>query len=152
MSEIRPYSVKVSDDEIKELTDRLRLSRLPEKETVDDWSQGVPLSYIKNILDYWLNNYDFKRLESRLNEHENFITEIDGVDIHFMHITSSNHNAKPLLLTHGWPGSIVEFLKVVRRLTEPQEFGGTADDAFHLVIPSLPGFGFSGKPIVTGWG
>ena len=152
MSEIRPYSVKVSDDQIKELTGRLRLSRLPEKETVDDWSQGVPLSYVKNILDYWLNDYDFKRLESRLNEHENFITEIDGVDIHFMHITSSNDDAKPLLLTHGWPGSIVEFLKVVRRLTEPQEFGGTADDAFHLVIPSLPGFGFSGKPTVTGWG
>ena len=152
MSEIRPYSVKVSDDQIKELTGRLRLSRLPEKETVDDWSQGVPLSYVKNILDYWLNDYDFKRLESRLNEHKNFITEIDGVDIHFMHITSSNNDAKPLLLTHGWPGSIVEFLKVVRRLTEPQEFGGTADDAFHLVIPSLPGFGFSGKPTVTGWG
>ena len=98
MSEIRPYSVKVSDDQIKELTGRLRLSRLPEKETVDDWSQGVPLSYVKNILDYWLNDYDFKRLESRLNEHENFITEIDGVDIHFMHqaTTMPNHCCLPM--------------------------------------------------------
>ena len=107
---------------------------------------------MKNMTDYWLKKYDFKRLETRLNRYENLITEIDGVDIHFMHIKSSNANAKPLLLTHGWPGSVVEFLKVIEGLTEPQSVGGSADDAFHLVIPSLPGFGFSGKPTSTGWG
>ena len=107
---------------------------------------------MKNMTDYWLKQYDFKRLETRLNRYENLITEIDGVDIHFMHIKSSNANAKPLLLTHGWPGSVVEFLKVIEGLTEPQSVGGSADDAFHLVIPSLPGFGFSGKPTSTGWG
>ncbi len=152
MSEINPYSIKVDDDDIKKLTERLRLSRLPEQETTSDWSQGVPLDYLRNITDYWLNEYDFKRLEDRLNAHQNHITEIDGVDIHFMHVRSSNTEAQPLLLTHGWPGSIIEFLKVVRRLSEPQEFGGSKDDAFHLIIPSLPGFGFSGKPEVTGWG
>ena len=152
MSEIRPYTINVTDDEIEQLKSRLEISRSPEKETIDDWSQGVPLAYMKNMTDYWLKQYDFKRLETRLNRYENLITEIDGVDIHFMHIKSSNANAKPLLLTHGWPGSVVEFLKVIERLTEPRSVGGSADDAFHLVIPSLPGFGFSGKPTSTGWG
>lgn len=152
MSDIKPYLISIGDNEINELKERLRLSRLPEKETTDDWSQGVPLNYVKKIADYWLNGYNFKRLEDRLNQHPNFMTEIDGVGIHFMHIQSSYQGAKPLLLTHGWPGSIIEFLKVIDRLTEPQEFGGNQDDAFHLVIPSLPGFGFSGKPEVTGWG
>ena len=152
MSEIRPYTINVADEEIERLTSRLEISRFPEKETTDDWSQGAPLAYVKNITDYWLNQYDFKRLESRLNKYENLITEIDGVDIHFMHIKSSNADAKPLLLTHGWPGSVVEFLKVIEGLTEPQSLGGRTEDAFHLVIPSLPGFGFSGKPTSTGWG
>ena len=152
MSEIRPYTIKVADDEIEQLKSRLEISRFPEKEMIDDWSQGVPLAYVINMTDYWLKKYDFKRLETRLNRYENLITEIDGVDIHFMHIKSSNANAKPLLLTHGWPGSVVEFLKVIEGLTEPQSVGGSADDAFHLVIPSLPGFGFSGKPTSTGWG
>ena len=152
MNEIRPYTINVADEEIEKLKSRLEISRFPEKETTGDWSQGVPLAYMKNMTDYWLKKYDFKRLETRLNRYENLITEIDGVDIHFMHIKSSNANAKPLLLTHGWPGSIVEFLKVIEGLTEPQSVGGSADDAFHLVIPSLPGFGFSGKPTSTGWG
>ena len=152
MSEIRPYTINVADEEIERLKSRLEISRFPEKETTDDWSQGAPLAYVKNITDYWLNQYDFKRLESRLNKYENLITEIDGVDIHFMHIKSSNADAKPLLLTHGWPGSVVEFLKVIEGLTEPQSLGGRTEDAFHLVIPSLPGFGFSGKPTSTGWG
>ena len=152
MSEIRPYTINVADQEIERLKSRLEISRFPEKETTDDWSQGAPLAYVKNITDYWLNQYDFKRLESRLNKYENLITEIDGVDIHFMHIKSSNADAKPLLLTHGWPGSVVEFLKVIEGLTEPQSLGGRTEDAFHLVIPSLPGFGFSGKPTSTGWG
>ena len=152
MSEIRPYKINVADEEIERLKSRLEISRFPEKETTDDWSQGAPLAYVKNITDYWLNQYDFKRLESRLNKYENLITEIDGVDIHFMHIKSSNADAKPLLLTHGWPGSVVEFLKVIEGLTEPQSLGGRTEDAFHLVIPSLPGFGFSGKPTSTGWG
>lgn len=152
MSEIRSYTINVADEEIERLTSRLEISRFPEKETTDDWSQGAPLAYVKNITDYWLNQYDFKRLESRLNKYENLITEIDGVDIHFMHIKSSNADAKPLLLTHGWPGSVVEFLKVIEGLTEPQSLGGRTEDAFHLVIPSLPGFGFSGKPTSTGWG
>ena len=152
MNEIRPYTINVADEEIEKLKSRLEISRFPEKETTGDWSQGVPLAYMKNMTDYWLKKYDFKRLETRLNRYENLITEIDGVDIHFMHIKSSNANAKPLLLTHGWPGSIVEFLKVIEGLTEPQSVGGSADDAFHLVIPSLPGFGFSGKPASTGWG
>ena len=145
MSEIRPYTINVADEEIEKLKSRLEISRFPEKETTGDWSQGVPLAYMKNMTDYWLKKYDFKRLETRLNRYENLVTEIDGVDIHFMHIKSSNANAKPLLLTHGWPGSVVEFLKVIEGLTEPQSVGGSADDAFHLVIPSLPGFGFSGK-------
>ena len=152
MSEIRSYTINVADEEIERLTSRLEISRFPEKETTDDWSQGAPLAYVKNITDYWLNQYDFKRLESRLNKYENLITEIDGVDIHFMHIKSNNADAKPLLLTHGWPGSVVEFLKVIEGLTEPQSLGGRTEDAFHLVIPSLPGFGFSGKPTSTGWG
>ena len=152
MSGIRPYTINVADEEIGRLKSRLGNSRFPEKETTDDWSQGAPLAYVKNITDYWLNQYDFKRLESRLNKYENLITEIDGVDIHFMHIKSNNADAKPLLLTHGWPGSVVEFLKVIEGLTEPQSLGGRTEDAFHLVIPSLPGFGFSGKPTSTGWG
>ena len=152
MSEIKPYTINVADEEIERLKSRLEISRFPEKETTHDWSQGAPLAYVKNITDYWLNQYDFKRLESRLNKYENLITEIDGVDIHFMHIKSSNADAKPLLLTHGWPGSVVEFLKVIEGLTEPQSLGGRTEDAFHLVIPSLPGFGFSGKPTSTGWG
>jgi pimeloyl-ACP methyl ester carboxylesterase len=152
MSDIRPFTVEVHDDTVTDLVTRLRTTRWPNAETVDDWSQGVPLSYMQELIDYWASEYDFKRLSTRLNEYDNFITAIDGVDIHFLHIRSSNEDALPLLLTHGWPGSTVEFLNVIGPLCEPQEHGGDAADAFHLVVPSLPGYGFSGKPTNSGWG
>ncbi|NKB98382.1 MAG: alpha/beta fold hydrolase [Pseudomonadales bacterium] len=144
--------ISISDQEIEDLRLRLKLTRWPEAETPDDWSQGIPLAYTKEIVDYWLNKYDMQRLSKRLGAYNNFITEIDGLDIHYMHVRSTNPNARPLLLTHGWPGSVVEFLKVIGPLTEPQQHGGDAKDAYHLVIPSLPGFGWSGKPTSPGWG
>ena len=152
MSDIRPFTVDITDTDITDLQKRLAMTRWPEAETPDDWSQGIPLAYTQEIAAYWANDYDMQRLATRLNAYDNFLTEIDGLEIHFMHVKSSNHSAKPLLLTHGWPGSVVEFLKVIGPLTEPQKFGGNAEDAYHLVIPSLPGFGFSGKPTTTGWG
>ncbi len=144
--------ISISEQEIEDLRLRLRLARWPEAETPDDWSQGIPLAYTKEVVDYWLNDYDMQRLATRLGAYDNFITQIDGLDIHYMHVRSSNPDARPLLLTHGWPGSVVEFLKVIGPLTEPQQHGGDANDAYHLVIPSLPGFGWSGKPTTTGWG
>ncbi len=152
MSDIRPYEISISDDCVQDLRARLQATRWPEAETPDDWSQGIPLAYTREVVDYWANQYDMQRLAKRLNAYPNFVTEIDGLDIHFMHVRSSHAQAKPLLLTHGWPGSIVEFLKVIPALAEPVEHGGNAEDAFHLVIPCLPGFGFSGKPQTTGWG
>lgn len=152
MSDIRPFEVTVSDETIADLKQRLGNTRWPEAETPDDWSQGIPLAYSQEIIAYWLDQYDMQRLANRLNTYDNFLTEIDGLDIHFLHIRSSHANAKPLILTHGWPGSVVEFLKVIGPLTEPQDHGGDSADAFHLVIPSLPGFGFSGKPTDVGWG
>ena len=152
MSNIRPFKVEITESDITDLQQRLAMTRWPEAETPDDWSQGIPLAYTQEIAAYWANEYDMQRLATRLNAYDNFLTEIDGLDIHFMHVKSSHAHAKPLLLTHGWPGSIVEFLKVIGPLTEPQDFGGNAADAYHLVIPSLAGFGFSGKPTTTGWG
>jgi pimeloyl-ACP methyl ester carboxylesterase len=152
MTDIRPFTVSIDDDTIADLRRRLSATRWPEAETPDDWSQGVPLTYAKAVADYWNDGYDMQRLAARLNAHPNFLTEIDGLDIHFMHIRSSREDAQPLLLTHGWPGSIVEFLKVIGPLTEPGEHGAADAPAYHLVIPSLPGFGFSGKPTQTGWG
>ena len=146
------FAVEISNSEIDDLKQRLRLTRWPEKETPEDWTQGIPLAYTQEIVNYWLNEYDMQRLATRLAPYDHFKTEIDGLDIHYMHIRSSNENAKPLILTHGWPGSVVEFLKVIGPLTEPQDHGGDASDAFHLVVPSLPGFGWSGKPTSTGWG
>ncbi len=148
----RELTITVTDAQINDLKTRLANTRWPEAETPDDWSQGIPLSYTQEVVDYWLNGYDMQRLATRLNAYDNFITTIDGLDIHYMHIRSSNPNARPLLLTHGWPGSVVEFLKTISPLTEPQNHGGSAEDAFHLVIPSLPGFGWSGKPTSPGWG
>jgi len=148
----RELTITVTDAQIDDLKTRLANTRWPEAETPDDWSQGIPLSYTQEVVDYWLNSYDMQRLATRLNAYDNFITTIDGLDIHYMHIRSSNPNARPLLLTHGWPGSVVEFLKTISPLTEPQNHGGSAEDAFHLVIPSLPGFGWSGKPTSPGWG
>lgn len=152
MTDIRPFNVEIHDDHITDLVTRLRNTRWPNQETVTDWSQGVPLAYMHSLAEHWATAYDFQRLPSRLNSHPNFLTKIDGIDIHFLHIRSSNDDATPLLLTHGWPGSIVEFLNVIGPLSEPQQFNADPSDAFHLVIPSLPGFGFSGKPTTTGWG
>ena len=152
MSDISPFVISISDEQITDLKNRIANTRWPDAETTSGWNQGVPLAYVKELVQYWGEQYDQQRLANRLNAFDNFKTNLLGLNIHFMHIKSSNPNARPLLLTHGWPGSVVEFLKVIGPLTEPQEHGGTADDAFHLVIPSLPGYGFSDKPKATGWG
>ena len=152
MSDISPFVISISDQQITDLNNRIANTRWPDAETTADWNQGVPLAYVKELVQYWGEQYDQQRLANRLNAFDNFKTNLLGLNIHFMHIRSSNPNARPLLLTHGWPGSVVEFLKVIGPLTEPQEHGGKADDAFHLVIPSLPGYGFSDKPQATGWG
>ena len=152
MSDISPFVISISDQQITDLNNRIANTRWPDAETTADWNQGVPLAYVKELVQYWGEQYDQQRLANRLNAFDNFKTNQLGLNIHFMHIRSSNPNARPLLLTHGWPGSVVEFLKVIGPLTEPQEHGGNADDAFHLVIPSLPGYGFSDKPQATGWG
>ena len=152
MSDISPFVISISDEQITDLKNRIANTRWPDAETTSGWNQGVPLAYVKELVQYWGEQYDQQRLANRLNTFDNFKTNLLGLNIHFMHIKSSNPNARPLLLTHGWPGSVVEFLKVIDPLTEPQEHGGTADDAFHLVIPSLPGYGFSDKPQATGWG
>ena len=152
MTDISPFVISISDEQITDLKNRIANTRWPDAETTSDWNQGVPLAYVKELVQYWGEQYDQQRLANRLNAFDNFKTNLLGLNIHFMHIKSSNPNARPLLLTHGWPGSVVEFLKVIGPLTEPQEHGGTADDAFHLVIPSLPGYGFSDKPQATGWG
>ena len=152
MSDISPFVISISDQQITDLNNRIANTRWPDAETTADWNQGVPLAYVKELVQYWGEQYDQQRLANRLNAFDNFKTNLLGLNIHFMHIRSSNPNARPLLLTHGWPGSVVEFLKVIGPLTEPQEHGGKADDAFHLVIPSLPGYGFSDNPQATGWG
>ncbi len=152
MSAIRPFSISVNSTDITDLKARLARARFPDKETPADWSQGIPLAYVRELVSYWQNTYDHNRLATRLNAYPNFMTELDGLDIHFMHVRSPHANAKPLLLTHGWPGSVVEFLKVIEPLTRPELHGGTAADAFHLVCPSLAGYGFSGKPTKPGWG
>ncbi len=150
--EIRPFRIDVPDADLDDLRDRLRRTRWPEPETVGDWSQGIPLAYTRELCDYWLNDYDWRAGEARLNRFAQFRTEIDGVDIHFIHVRSPRGDALPLLITHGWPGSVVEFGKVIGPLTDPERHGGDAADAFHLVCPTLPGYGFSGKPDRPGWG
>ena len=152
MTDISPFVISISDEQITDLKNRIANTRWPDAETTSGWNQGVPLAYVKELVQYWGEQYDQQRLANRLNAFDNFKTNLLGLNIHFMHIKSSNPNARPLLLTHGWPGSVVEFLKVIGPLTEPQEHSGMADDAFHLVIPSLPGYGFSDKPQATGWG
>src|SRR5712664_1773401 len=149
---VRPFSVNVSDGELADLRQRLAQTRLPESETVTDHSQGVPLKTIQQVLRHWQTDYDWRKVEARLNAVPNFITEIDGLDIHFIHVRSKHENALPLIVTHGWPGSVIEQLKIIGPLTDPTAHGGSASDAFHLVIPSMPGYGFSGKPTTTGWG
>ena len=152
MEEIRPFRIETTDDELHELKSRLRATRWPEAETVEGWSQGVPLAYLRDLCDYWANTYDWRVTQARLNELPHFLTRIDGLDIHFVHVRSRHQEALPLVMTHGWPGSIVEFLKVIGPLTDPTAHGGQSRDAFHLVLPTLPGFGFSGKPTQAGWG
>lgn len=147
MSAIRDFRLEISDAQLADLHLRLDIARWPEREAVDDWSQGTPLAALQELCRYWRHEYDWRRCESRLNAMGQFVTEIDGLDIHYLHVRSSRADALPLLLTHGWPGSVIEFLEVIPRLTEPEE-----GLAFHVVAPSLPGFGFSGKPAAAGWG
>lgn len=149
---IQPFRVDIREWELSDLRARLRGTRWPEAETVDDWSQGVPLAYVEDLCRYWADDYDWRATEQRLNELPQFHTEIDGLAIHFLHVRSPHADAVPLVITHGWPGSVVEFLKVVGPLADPPRYGGDAGDAFHVICPSLPGYGFSGKPRTPGWG
>jgi pimeloyl-ACP methyl ester carboxylesterase len=149
---IRPFSIAFTDDALDDLRRRVRTTRLPERETVDDPSQGVQLETIEALVRYWGSEYDFERVGVRLGALPNFVTEIDGLDIHFIHVRSQHDNALPLILTHGWPGSVIEYLSVVEPLTNPTAFGGKTEDAFHVVIPSMPGYGSSGKPAKSGVG
>ncbi|MBV8688037.1 MAG: epoxide hydrolase [Alphaproteobacteria bacterium] len=148
-SAIRPFRYRASDSELADLKRRIRATRWPERE--NDPTQGVGLETIRKLADYWANRHDWRRAEAQINSYPNFVTEIDGVDIHFVHVKSKHPNALPIVVTHGWPGSVVEQLKIIGPLTDPTAHGGTAADAFDVVIPSLPGYGFSGKPAVNGW-
>jgi pimeloyl-ACP methyl ester carboxylesterase len=149
--EIRPFSVDVRDEALEDLLRRLAATRWPSKELVPDRSQGVQLATLQELVRYWGTDYDLRRVEARLNAFPQFTTEIDGVEIHFIHLKSSHENALPLIMTHGWPGSVIELLETVGPLTDPTAHGGGAEDAFHLVLPSLPGYGFSGEPTEVGW-
>jgi pimeloyl-ACP methyl ester carboxylesterase len=150
-TEIRPFTFEVPEAELDELRARIAATRLPEKEPVDDLSQGIQLAAIEALVRYWRTEYDFGRLEARLSGLPQFMTEIDGLDIHFIHVRSQHEDALPLIITHGWPGSIVEMLNVIGPLTDPTAHGGSEEDAFHVVVPSMPGYGFSAKPDETGW-
>src|SRR6476646_2203316 len=149
--EIRPFHINVPEAELAELRRRINATRWPERETVSDDSQGVQLATIQKLARYWATEHDWRKIEARLNALPQFITEIDGLDIHFIHVRSKHEKALPMIVTHGWPGSVIEQMKIIDRLTNPTAHGGSADDAFHLVIPSMPGYGFSGKPTTTGW-
>jgi pimeloyl-ACP methyl ester carboxylesterase len=148
---IRPFRIDIPEEALVDLRNRLAATRLPEQETVSDFSQGVPLKTIKQLLQHWQTRYDWRKVEAKLNSYPNFITEIDGLDIHFIHVRSKHEGALPLIVTHGWPGSVIEQLKIIDPLVDPTAHGGSASDAFHVVIPSIPGYGFSGKPTSTGW-
>ncbi len=152
MSEgIRPFKIHVSDADLEDLKKRLRATRWPDPQTVPDWSQGIPLEYAQKICEYWARDYDWRRIEARLNALPQFRTDLDGVGIYFLHIGSPQSDAAPLILTHGWPGSVIEFLKVIPALTDPSRHGGESQDAFHVVCPALPGYSFSDKPKQSGW-
>lgn len=151
-STIRPFRINMSEAELIDLRRRITATQWPEKETVTDLSQGLPLATMQKLARHWATDYDWRRVEAKLNTLPHFITEIDGLDIHFIHVRSKHENALPLIVTHGWPGSIIEQLKIIDPLTNPTAYGGSAADAFHVVIPSMPGYGFSGKPTTTGWG
>ena len=150
-SAIRPFRVNIPEADLVDLRRRVKATRWPDKETVADASQGVQLATIQQLAHHWQSGYDWRKMEARLNAIPQFMTEIDGLDIHFIHVRSKNDNALPMIVTHGWPGSIIEQLKIIDPLTNPTAHGATAADAFHLVIPSLPGYGFSGKPTAPGW-
>jgi pimeloyl-ACP methyl ester carboxylesterase len=149
---VTPFKAEVAQAALVDLNQRLALTRWPERETVPDWSQGTPLDRIQALVSYWQNGYDWRSTEAKLNAFPQFRTEIDGLGIHFLHVRSKHENALPIVLTHGWPGSIFEFLKVINPLVDPTAHGGKAEDAFHVVVPSLPGYGFSDKPLEPGWG
>jgi pimeloyl-ACP methyl ester carboxylesterase len=149
---VTPFVLEISDETIADLRERLARTRWPESETVEDWSQGMPLAYARELCEYWRTDYDMRRVEARLNALPQFRTDIDGLGIHFLHVRSPQDDALPLLLTHGWPGSVVEFLDVLGPLVDPGAHGGGSRDAFHVVCPSLPGYGFSDKPSRPGWG
>jgi pimeloyl-ACP methyl ester carboxylesterase len=150
-TEIRPFHVEFPEDALAELRDRIAAARWPSKELVADRAQGVQLKTLQALASYWENKYDWRRAEAKLNAMPQFITEIDGVDVHFIHVKSRHENALPLIMTHGWPGSVVELIDTIGPLTDPTSHGGSAEDAFHLVLPSLPGYGFSGQPVEIGW-
>jgi len=149
---IRPFRINVPDEAIANLRQRLATTRWPGRETVTDESQGVQLSKIQELVRYWMTDYDWRKVEAKLNTLPMFVTDIDGLDVHFIHVRSPHEKAMPMIMTHGWPGSVLEFMKVIGPLTDPTAHGGVAADAFHLVVPSIPGFGFSGEPATTGWG
>jgi pimeloyl-ACP methyl ester carboxylesterase len=148
---IRPFTVEIPEAELEGLRTRIAATRWPERETVADATQGVQLATMQNLIRYWGTDYDFRRVEARLNAFPQFMTEIDGLDIHFIHVKSPHEDALPLIITHGWPGSVVEMLNVVGPLADPTAHGGDAEDAFDLVVPSIPGYGFSARPTATGW-
>jgi pimeloyl-ACP methyl ester carboxylesterase len=148
---IRPFRVSVPEAELTELRRRINTTRFPERETVSDASQGVQLETMKALARYWATDYDWRKIEAKMNALPQFLTEIDGLDIHFIHVRSQHADALPLIVTHGWPGSIVEQMKIIDPLVNPTAYGGKAEDAFHVVIPSMPGYGYSGRPTTTGW-
>jgi pimeloyl-ACP methyl ester carboxylesterase len=148
---VRPFEISFSEEELKDLRQRIKATRWPEKETIDDPTQGVQLAVIQKLAEYWATDYDWRRCEAKLNALPNFITEIDGLDIHFIHVKSKHEDALPVIVTHGWPGSPIEQLKIIDPLTNPTAYGGNASDAFHVVIPSGAGYGFSAKPTEPGW-
>jgi pimeloyl-ACP methyl ester carboxylesterase len=148
---IRPFRIDIPESELADLATRLRRTRWPDSETVDDWSQGIPLSYMQELCRYWSEEYDWRAREAHMNSFPQFRTKIDGLDLHFLHVRSPHPGAFPLIITHGWPGSIVEFMKVIEPLTDPVKFGGSATEAFDVVCPSLPGYGFSERPREAKW-
>lgn len=149
---VTPFRLEVPQSDIEDLQQRLRRTRWPDRETADAWEQGVPLAKARELVEYWLHRYDWRRCEAALNRLPQFTTEIEGLRFHFIHLRSPHAGARPLLMTHGWPGSVLEFMRVMAPLTDPTRFGGRQEDAFHLVLPTLPGFGFSDKPAQPGWG
>ncbi len=148
---IRPFTVDIPESELDALRERIATTRWPEKEPVDDQSQGVQSQTMRDLARYWASEYDWRKVEAKLNALPQFMTEIDGLDIHFIHVRSKHDDALPVIITHGWPGSVIELLSAIGPLTDPEAHGGSAQDAFHVVIPSMPGYGFSGRPDTTGW-